>query len=96
MLDNANLTRAVPGGCVLGFLGLLAWIYAGLCGRALYLAGNLPAAEAVKNEALVRDLQVRGGVAFIVGALMVWVGWRLSLTADMSDPGNPRKPMLRF
>ena len=96
MFDDANLTRAVPGGCVLGFFGLLAWAYAGLCGGALYLAGKLPAAEAAKNEALVQELWIHGMVALTAGALLLWYGWRVSLRADMSDPGNRGKPMIRF
>lgn len=97
MFDPPELKRAVPGGCVLGLFGLFAWVYAGLCGRAIYLAGGLPPAEAAQEADTVKWLWIQGTAALVTGAVMLVCGWRLALRADMSDPAdNQRKPLIRF
>lgn len=81
---------------MLGFFGLMAWGYAALCGRAIYLAGKLPPAESIRNADVVSGLWLQLAVAVLAGAGMLWYGWRLALKADMRDAGNRRKPMIRF
>ncbi|MDB6135625.1 MAG: hypothetical protein JWM59_3868 [Verrucomicrobiales bacterium] len=81
---------------MLGLFGLFAWVYAGLCGRAIYLAGRLPAAEAAQEADTVKWLWIQGAAALVTGTVMLVCGWRLALRADMSDPENQRKALIRF
>jgi uncharacterized membrane protein len=87
-----KLTRASPGGCILTVFGLAAWIYAALAGWALHLAASVPPAQ--RNSRLIAFLWVTVAVSFVVGALLLWLSWRLARVADMSNPDKP--PMVRF
>ena len=86
--------KATPGGCIIGAFGLCAWIIAGLCGWALYLASRLPPER--RDSHLVAMLWVGAASSIVVGSLLVWVGWRLAQRADMSDPFDPDRPKIRW
>jgi hypothetical protein len=87
-------TKAVPAGVLVILFGVAAWIYAGFTLWAIHLAGLLPEGE--RDPALVVKLWGKFVVAFSLGVVLMRAGWRMALKADMSDPGNPQKPMLRF
>ena len=87
-------TRATPAGCVLGLCGLAAWIYAGFSAWGLYLA--LSVSPEHRDPRMIRFLWLSVAIGFIGGAALLSLGWRLALRVDMSDPDNPRKPMIRF
>ncbi len=87
-------TRAVPAGCVLGLFGVAAFVYAALSSWALYLALNVPAPH--HDSQLVRLLLARMIIACVTGVALIWFGWRLACRADMSDPADPQKPIMRL
>ena len=78
----------------MGLFGVAAFIYAALSGWALYLAVNVPAPH--RDPKLVARLVVGLVATCVVGTALTWFGWRLARRADMSDPDDPRKPMMRF
>jgi len=83
--------KAVPGGCVLVLLGIFSWVYTGLC---IYLLVNRDLVEdpAEKSE-LVQKFSIHGGIAFLLGLLLIYSGSRLAMRADMSNP--TQGPMIR-
>ena len=91
---GSEFTEATPLGCVVGLLGVGAWIYAGLCAWALHLASKLPAGQV--DAHLVQHLWLKLVVGLVIGILLLRLGWRMAMAADMSDPKNPRRPMIRF
>ncbi|MDA3874635.1 MAG: hypothetical protein PF795_11835 [Kiritimatiellae bacterium] len=88
-MDYPN--KAVPGGCVIALLGLFSWVYTGLC---IYLLVNRDSLEDPADRAeLVQKYSTHGVIAFIFGAALMYIGYRLAVRADMSDPYQG--PMIR-
>ena len=52
--------------------------------------------DEAKSAELVSDLGIMGGISFLVGLVLIIIGWRLAIIADMSDPDNMNKPIVRF
>ena len=89
-----EITRATPAGCLVGLFGLLAYLYAGLCAFGVWQA--LPLQTQTPDWPSVRSLLVQGSVAVVVGTVLLRVGWKMALKADMSNPNDPGKPVIRF
>ena len=79
---------------MIALFGCGAYLYAGMCGYGLWLTFSL--ADRHQQAALIRSLVVHGVIAVVIGTALLLIGWKLALGADMSDPDNPRKPMIRF
>jgi hypothetical protein len=45
---------------------------------------------------LISSLWLKLCIASVLGILLLGVGWRMAMVADMSDPDNPRRPKIRF
>jgi uncharacterized membrane protein len=87
-------TRATPAGCVVALFGFAALVYAALSGWALVLA--IQVSNSQRNHSLIERLALNLAISLGIGVLLVWLGWRIARRADMSDPQDPKKPMIRF
>ena len=86
-------TKAVPGGCLVGLFGVFSWVYTGLC---FYILLNRESIEDPQEQAeMVQKFLTHAVISFFLGLGLLYAGYRLALRADMSDPGNPNKPILR-
>lgn len=86
--------KASPGGCVLGFFGLLSLTLSGFFWRAYFLAGKLEDSERV--EELSGELVTLGTLSAVAGVVILYVSWRLVRKCDMSSPFDPDRPKMRF
>jgi hypothetical protein len=91
---NDTPTKSVPGGCVVGLFGLFAWAYAGVCGYLLYRAFQVEDWE--KKKHLIYTCSLHCGVAFIVGLILLIVGWKLAIRVGDYDAWDPKEPMMKF
>ncbi len=79
---------------MLGLFGCACYLYAAMCGYGFWRVLSLPEIE--RQNSLVQSLGIRAVVAVIIGSVLLRIGWKMALVADMSDKDNPRKPMIRF
>ncbi len=89
-----QVNRASPGGCVIGFFALLLLGFSAVGFYAAYKASLLEDEE--KGARLMSELIKIGGICALVGLVLLIIGWRLAVNADLSDMGNPNKPKIRF
>lgn len=87
-------TKATPAGCVIGLVGIALVGYAIASGWVCYL--TIQSAEIVKKGSLLRFYGISCGVSLVGGLWLLRLGWRWALEADMSDPDDPDKPVMRF
>ncbi len=86
--------RASPGGCVVGFFGLLSLTLSGFFWRAYFLAGKLEDSE--RAEEVSEAMMALGTLSFVAGLAILFVSWRLIRNCDMSSPLDPDRPKMRF
>jgi len=86
--------RATPGGCIVGFFGLLSLLLSGFFWRAYYLAGKMDDQE--RAAELSGGLLTLGTGSAVVGLGIVYISWRMVQRCDMSSPNDPDKPKMRF
>jgi hypothetical protein len=65
-----------------------------MCGYGFWRVLSQPEIE--RQNSLVQSLGIRAVVAVIIGSVLLRIGWKMALVADMSGKDNPRKPMIRF
>ena len=86
-------TKAVPGGCIIGLIGVLCWLYTAVC---TFFILNRDAIEDVERRTrIVETMFLHGIVSLLLGVALVFFGCRLAVKSDMSDPWDPGKPMVR-
>ncbi len=87
-------SKAVPGGCIIGMVGIAA-----ILGGVLCIFGFFAALDAPPDRPPIIEAWKFGLAAFLSIAFGLWIirlGWRLALKADMTDPDDPNKPTMRF
>ena len=73
-------SKANPGGCVIGFVGLLSWLYMGVCMYILFQTNEL---KQDMDTALDPDkMRWHAILAFLIGLLAFVVGAKLSFAKD--------------
>ena len=87
-------TRASSFGCVVGWLGLCA------SGIGLWAVWGMTRVgfddDPDKRAEVLWKLGIIGGIALLIGVVLIFLGWRSARNCDMRDPTNPRKPWVRF
>lgn len=66
----------------------------GTCLYAMHLANALPADQ--QKPDFPAHPWGNVGIAFVLGIILIWIGWRSALAADMTDSDAPSKPKIRF
>jgi len=87
-------TRATPAGCLVGLLALASFIFSGIGIWGLIVAWNTP--DKNRPEDLVTTLILIAIFGSLFGIILLWLGWKMALSAHMKDPDDRKKPMVRF
>jgi hypothetical protein len=89
-------TKSLPGGFLIVFFGLLAWIYALLAAYAAWLVWQHKFGEhrPVDQDPLHLILQSVAG--FLIGLLLIWWGLRLANSVSPYDTNDPKEPTLKW
>jgi hypothetical protein len=96
-MSYAQPTKAVPGGCVIAFLGFFLLAIGCVFGWAVWKGLQLPSDER-HEKWLSGILQLGGGalLCVLLGVAMIYFGLRLTTRADITDPYSDSKPAMRF
>lgn len=96
-MSNSYPNKAVPGGCVIAFLGFFPIVFGFLLGWGLWKGFQLPIDERSENW-LSGMLQLGGGalLSVLLGLTIIYFGLRLSMKADVTNPYSESKPKMRF
>jgi hypothetical protein len=87
-------TKSVPGGCVIGLLGVGSWIYAALCGFVLWRLWQKGQVET--RQELFQQMGWQGAIAAVMGLLCVIIGWRIAMRTGDYDHWDPNQPRAKF
>ena len=87
-------TKSVPGGCVIGFFGLLCWVATGISGYGIWVALNNDHLE--NKAAIIKKLSMVGGVTFLIGFLLLYWWWKLAIKVGAYDEWDPKEPRIKF
>lgn len=93
----AHPSKAVPGGCVIAFLGFFPITFGALLSWAVWKGFQLPPDE--RPEKWFSGILQLGGWAllcYLIGFAMIYFGLRLTTKADMTNPYSETKPKMRF
>ncbi|MGJ8674259.1 hypothetical protein [Rubritalea sp.] len=86
-------TKASPAGCVFSLFGFIPIIFSLIFGYGFYKAiSNMPETD----SSLLWKFGLGSVACFIIGLVIIRIGWRMALGADMSDPYSDNKPKMRF
>jgi hypothetical protein len=85
-------SKSVPGGCVIGLFGLMAWVYSAFCGLVIWRVAH----PKVSNPELVKTLIWHAVIAFALGAVLFVIGWRLAMRVGDYDAWDQDEPRIKF
>ncbi len=96
-MSYSHPNKAVPGGCVITFLGFFPIVVGLLLGWGLWKGYQLPSEE--RSEKWFSGmLQFGGGslICVLLGLFMIYFGLRMTVSADLTNPYSGSKPKMRF
>lgn len=70
-------TKATPGGCLVGLLGLASMIFGGVCTWGLFVAVDVPPSKS--DPELIMKLGFGSAVGVSLGLFLIRWGWRLAI-----------------
>lgn len=93
----AHPSKAVPGGCVIAFLGFLPITLGILFSWAVWKGVQLPSDERPERWLSgILQLGCWALLCYLAGFLLIYFGLRLTTKANMTDPYSGTKPKMRF
>lgn len=87
-------SKSVPGGCVIGLFGVGCWAYTGFCGFVLFRIWQRGQIEA--RWEIFNQLTWHAAIAFVLGLVVLLVGWRLAMRTGTYDHWDQNEPRAKF
>lgn len=87
-------TKSVPGGCLVGLFGLLAWAYCGVSCVLIWKAWHTH--SGIDTSKLLKMLYWHAAISFAAGLGLLWLGRWMFHHMELCDSTDPKQPSVKF